>query len=829
MVKRFLLDTNIILNDPKAMINGFSDNIVIISGTTLQELDKKKTVPGEIGYKARECCRILDDFRMKGDIIKGIRLKNKGVLMIEPDGVKQEYLPEGFSIQVPDNRIISTCIHLTKQNPKKPVILVTNDISMRINATACGVKVEGYRNDQVEESGYTGHRTEYLPAKAIDEIYEKKVVDFALNRVNGEERERITIFDKEFVTLKDDGVTGSNQSALTVYYDGKLHLVEKQSSYNGLQPKNAMQSYALWALSAPAEEVPLVVMNGPAGTAKTLLTLAAGLDKTYTSQQKHLKHIDGEYDRIIISRPSAGGFAEMGFLPGDMKHKLDPLLAPYYDNLKILLAGFGKEKATPEEVRLQMDYLFDEEIIEILALSFIRGRSLMNTYLICDECFVGETLVLLANGSVETIEKLTRRINNGEDIQVVSYNTDKDKFENKKILSAQCKGKKKYITVKAGNRKVRCTKNHPFLTTIGWKKAEDLHIGDGLMMTHPSTLQNLYRLNDDQKQIFIGSFLGDGGIDHIHDHSYRIKFVHSMEQQEYIEWKASMFPGTKIGHTGPNGFNMRDKYAGSTPCFYSEHNDLKRKKSGIIPEWVISDLDWRGIAIWIMDDGSYWTSKSGTKCLQISTYSFDEEYVQKLSEKLDLMGVKNSVVHSKGRTLINILKAGLPALVKNISAYVHDSMINKIGGYCECDKYEWDNKYLDAGVVVVTDIIDEEDTALVYDIEVEDNHNFIVCGNGRIQRKYKNSDKPDGIIVHNCQNASKSMIRDVITRAGTGTKVVLCGDPNQIDQPTLDRKNNGLVYAMECMKSSPMAAIIQFDAENSVRSPLARDAVQRMK
>ena len=465
MVKRFLLDTNIILNDPKAMINGFSDNIVIISGTTLQELDKKKTVPGEIGYKARECCRILDDFRMKGDIIKGIRLKNKGTLMIEPDGVKQEYLPEGFNIQVPDNRIISTCIHLTKQNPKKPVILVTNDISMRINATACGVKVEGYRNDQVEESGYTGHRTEYLPAEAINEIYDKKVVDFALNLVNGEERERIQILDNEFVTLKDDGIIGNNQSALTVYRGGKLHLVEKQISYNGLQPKNAMQSYALWALSAPAEEVPLVVMNGPAGTAKTLLSLAAGLDKTYTSQQKHLRHIDGEYDRIIISRPSAGGFAEMGFLPGDMKHKLDPLLAPYYDNLKILLAGFGKEKATPEEIRLQMDYLFDEEIIEILALSFIRGRSLMNTYLICDEA----------------------------------------------------------------------------------------------------------------------------------------------------------------------------------------------------------------------------------------------------------------------------------------------------------------------------------------------------------------------------QNASKSMIRDVITRAGHGTKIVVCGDPNQIDQPTLDRKNNGLVYAMECMKSSPLAAIIQFEAENSVRSPLARDAVQRMK
>ena len=353
------------------MVEGFDDNIVVISGTTLQELDKKKTVGGEIGYKARESCRILDEMRMKGDIIKGIPLKNKGVLMVEPDGVKQEYLPEGFNITVPDNRIISTCIHLDRQNPEKPVTLVTNDISMRINATACGVRVEGYRNDQIEESGYTGHSVHEVSGEKITEIYTSEAL-----KVTARDQKKYT--ENEFVTLKE---RGGQASALSVYRNGALHLIKQQTSYGGTKPKNAMQSYALWALSAPAEEIPLVVLSGPAGTAKTFLSLAAGMDKTYVGQ----KNSDGAYSRIIISRPSAGGFNEMGFLPGDMKHKLDPLLSPYYDNMQILLAGNGKYKEDPEQVRIHMDDMFDRGIIEILALSFIRGRSLMDTYLICDE------------------------------------------------------------------------------------------------------------------------------------------------------------------------------------------------------------------------------------------------------------------------------------------------------------------------------------------------------------------------------------------------------------------------------------------------------------
>ena len=205
MIKKFLLDTNILLENPHSMVDGFADNHVILCGTTLQELDKKKTVGGEVGYNARECCRILDELRMQGDLLKGIKLPNGGKLSIEPDGVKSEYLPEGFSLEVPDNRIISSCIHIMRNSKRTPVILVTNDISMRINATICGVKVEGYKNSIIKTSGYTGHIDLDVPTEYINSLYADKSLILPEDISD-------TLLANEFVTLH-----AGKQSALSDY------------------------------------------------------------------------------------------------------------------------------------------------------------------------------------------------------------------------------------------------------------------------------------------------------------------------------------------------------------------------------------------------------------------------------------------------------------------------------------------------------------------------------------------------------------------------------------------------------------------------------------
>lgn len=365
MIKIFVLDTNILLANAEN-IYGFDDNYVCITGTTLQELDSKKDHGGEVGYNARECCRLLDELRGVGDLLTGVNLPNQGKLFIEPDGVKQEYLPNGFHLSSPDNRIISTCIHLMKK-AKESVVLVTNDISMRINATACGVAVEAYKNDRIEESGYTGYTDIDTGSDVINHVYKEEVVPFTMEG----------LLENEFVTLHAE-----SQSALTMYRNGFLRRVNEQVLFGGVKPKNLMQRYMMHALKLPAEEVPLTILKGAAGTAKTFLSLAAALDDTYVDQRRWKNN---RYQKILISRPNAeAADPGFGYLPGDLEEKMTPLLAPYFDNLFELFRLNSPEEDT-DQINMQINDLFANGIIEVCPLSYIRGRTISNAVIICDE------------------------------------------------------------------------------------------------------------------------------------------------------------------------------------------------------------------------------------------------------------------------------------------------------------------------------------------------------------------------------------------------------------------------------------------------------------
>ena len=370
MIKNYMLDTNILLENPMN-IYGFEDNNVYLCGTTLQELDAKKSAPGELGFNARESCRILDGLRNTGDLVKGVSLPNGGTLIIEPDGVDQSNLPEGFSISVPDNRIISSCIHLNKTALREPdtIILLTNDISMRVNASICGIRVQGVRNDVVEDKGYTGHTEISATAVMIKKLKEAGEVDYPASKTPG------NMLENEFVTLssKKDTVTG-------IYQGGKIKMIRPQTLYGGVTARNKYQMFAMRALMDP--DIPLVILEGPAGTAKTFLSLAAGLSQADFGYGKQM----GIYNRILISRPNSGssdpGF---GFLPGDLEDKMAPLLANYYDNLESLIRGEGDNKEDYAQIKMQIDDLFETNVIEVCPLSYIRGRSLYNSYIICDE------------------------------------------------------------------------------------------------------------------------------------------------------------------------------------------------------------------------------------------------------------------------------------------------------------------------------------------------------------------------------------------------------------------------------------------------------------
>ena len=200
--KIFVLDTNILLTSPNAIF-GFGDNTVVITGTTIEELDSKKRdgSNGEIRHNARESARILDELRMKGDLTVGVPLDNGGMFKVELWDDESNKLPKDYNLKQHDNQIINICVNL-KEKHNQPVILVTNDAFMRIKASLCDVKVEKYRNDRIEsEEFYTGRRVLDVSSDIINSLYRDKSID--VNMLN--KYIENNFIEREFVTLKAAG------------------------------------------------------------------------------------------------------------------------------------------------------------------------------------------------------------------------------------------------------------------------------------------------------------------------------------------------------------------------------------------------------------------------------------------------------------------------------------------------------------------------------------------------------------------------------------------------------------------------------------------------
>lgn len=384
MIKTYVLDTNVLLNDPYSMVRGFEDNKVVICSTSIQELDSKKRLGGELGYNARLCGKILDDLREKGSLIEGIENEAGGITRVEPDGIDAKYLPLGYSIESPDNRILSSCIYLASQPSAKamPVILVTDDVLMRISATAAfansglDIGIQGYKNSHVTDKDveYTGWRDVNVSKETVDNIYRDGQILYEDIQLDPAERRHKDIenpVENEFFTMKN-----GSQSAMTVFQKDRFKLIERPSTLCGwIKPKNELQTYAMWLLKN--KDIPLKILIGEAGTSKTFLSLAAGLDDTIGTKKG-----GAYYDKMLISRP-VFGFDSVGFLPGDLDEKLHYLYQSFYDNIEIILKR--GEKEDKQQIQMQMEDMFDTGMLEVCGLSFIRGRSLIGTYLICDE------------------------------------------------------------------------------------------------------------------------------------------------------------------------------------------------------------------------------------------------------------------------------------------------------------------------------------------------------------------------------------------------------------------------------------------------------------
>ena len=375
--KTYVLDTNVLIQAPYAL-ESFEENCIVLPLAVLEELDGLKNSDGERGRNARQAIRFLEKLRLSGSLIEGVILPRGGILRLEVNHVDVP-LPDGMHPESRDNRILKVCKGLCSQG--EPVTLVTRDIVARIKAQMMGIPAEDFTTDQVPAPAgqYTGRTEVYAPDAALSSFKKKGISAELLYTVDSDGNSvPAELVENQFVLIRSDA--SEKKTVLGRFHKEKaVALVYSDIRPFGIKARNAGQQFLQEALMLPAEEAPLVIVKGPAGTAKTFYALAVGLEKTVEQEQK-------ENRKLLICRPNAQFDQDIGFLPGSEQDKISPLLRPIVDNLEILLDRETHEPPRDEkELHSKIDYLFTTGIISAEAMNFMRGRSITDTWLIIDE------------------------------------------------------------------------------------------------------------------------------------------------------------------------------------------------------------------------------------------------------------------------------------------------------------------------------------------------------------------------------------------------------------------------------------------------------------
>ena len=365
--KIFVLDTNIILHDYKA-IRKFQDNNIVIPIAVIEELDKFKKGSDALAFNARGFVREIDRLT-EGKLFgkDGVPIgKGLGKIKIEPNHPFAEEFKDFFMDDIPDHRILSTAMWVRDNNPGTFVALVTKDVNLRMKAKAAGMEVQDYLTDKVEEAKVEGATRE---VQSID-VEPSILQALAYGQDTSLDWEDILPSEPRPNQLFKFGWKGSDKDVVCARYDasrGRIVLVKSREAY-GIRPRNDEQKFALDACLDP--KIQLVSLTGGAGTGKTLLALASALEQ------------ERDFDQIILSRPTVIlGNQDIGYLPGDQKAKMNPYLQPLMDNLNVIKAQF---RPSSKEA-LKIEGLLKDEKLVISPLAYIRGRSLGKAFFIIDE------------------------------------------------------------------------------------------------------------------------------------------------------------------------------------------------------------------------------------------------------------------------------------------------------------------------------------------------------------------------------------------------------------------------------------------------------------
>jgi len=393
MKKIYVLDTSVCLTNANCLY-AFKTNDIIIPIKVLEEIDGHKKRQDVVGANARQTIRILDALRQKGSLAEGVRIeKGKGMLKVI-NSVFSDLLPPEMDKNMADNKIISCALKLSHTEQDKKIILVSRDINMRVIANSLGITAEDFEGEHVLDDGsklYTGTQDILIDDEVIDRFYQGEEIYL-------EKAQTKNLFANQFVKL----ISNSNEkkTALSRFSHEQAPLAQVKNARPmwGVTPRNTEQRYALDLLLDPS--VPVVSLVGRAGSGKSLLALVGGLEQVLGKENRR-------YTRLIVSKPVHSVGKDIGFLPGTLEEKMLPWLKPIQDNLQFLL---GNDKG------MMQDYM-DKGIIEVEAISYIRGRSIANSYMIIEECQnltqheiktiitrVGENTKIVLTGDVEQID-----------------------------------------------------------------------------------------------------------------------------------------------------------------------------------------------------------------------------------------------------------------------------------------------------------------------------------------------------------------------------------------------------------------------------------------
>lgn len=358
MRKNYVLDTNVLIHDPKSIFQ-FQDNNLFVPVYVLEELDKLKSEQSLRGRNSREACRILDDLRSQGSLSEGVNI-GEGIFTIYVPK-ERRVLQVALDPNSMDSGILQAVLEIKERNPETKTILVTMDVNLRVRAESIDIQTAPYESQSVDASKMITGKTELKVGYGdIDKM-------FADGKINLSESDAEFVYDNVCVMMADP----DNKTALGRYkkkensiYPLKL----PKEGVMGIKPRNKDQQFAFDLLLD--DSVKFVSLIGLAGTGKTLLATAVGLSKI----------IDGTYSRLLISRPVMPMGKDIGFLPGTLMEKLDPYMQPIYDNLELLMMTSGKKKTN-----MKFEDLYKQDLIKVEPLTYIRGRSIPNQFLIVDE------------------------------------------------------------------------------------------------------------------------------------------------------------------------------------------------------------------------------------------------------------------------------------------------------------------------------------------------------------------------------------------------------------------------------------------------------------